>query len=434
MRKRVNNRESSSDVLSAVNRINDRGSIITVVGVGGAGGNAVNYMHKMGIDNVEFLACNTDIQALNNSPVKNKLCLGNTGLGAGNDPSVGREKATESLDSIRDEFIRLNTKMVFFTAGMGGGTGTGATPVIAKLAKEMDILSVGIVTLPLEGEGKYRCENAEAGVAELKKYVDSLLIIRNDNISKLYKNISVKAAFIAADEILNNAVKGIAEIITNGDNDVNVDFADVRKVLKDSGRAHLGLGSASGDGRALAATKNAMASTLLDKNNIAGAKDILLHISIANADELPHDELKDILKFLQDSVGVVNDEGVLETASIIWGYGERPDMEDRCEVVLVATNFNSYALEESGQIQGSATTTLSGSTSNSVASQRRSTASVANGEEVILPERTIRYPNIDAMLQFPSYRKSGAKLITEEQMNEMIHNRKMEEAHKNGLQ
>ena len=234
-------------------------SIIMVVGVGGAGGNAVNHMWNLGIKGVDFMVCNTDQQALDKSPVELKVRLGSEGLGAGNDPENGRKAAIESLDVVRQRFEASGTKMVFITAGMGGGTGTGASPVIAKLAKEMGMLTVGIVTSPLAVEGKIRYEQAFRGIEELRQNVDSLLIINNENILEIYGRLALKQAFGKADDILASAAKGIAEIITVESDLVNVDFADVSKVMRDSGRAHMSVATAArrqpgrGGGRSVAA-------------------------------------------------------------------------------------------------------------------------------------------------------------------------------------
>ena len=229
----------SDDLMNEIAAAKDKSSIIMVVGVGGAGGNAVNHMWNLGIKDVGFMVCNTDAQALDNSPVEEKVQLGREGLGAGNDPENGRKAAIESLDDIRRRLEAAGTRMLFVTAGMGGGTGTGASPVIAKLAHEMGILTVGIVTSPLAVEGKIRYEQAFRGIEELSRNVDSLLVINNENIVEMYGRLSLKQAFGKADDILASAAKGIAEIITVESDLVNVDFADVSKVMRDSGRAHM---------------------------------------------------------------------------------------------------------------------------------------------------------------------------------------------------
>ena len=252
----------------------ERSSIIMVVGVGGAGGNAVNHMWNLGIDGVDFMACNTDEQALGKSLVEYKVSLGD-GLGAGNDPGKGREAAISSLDEVRRIFESNGTKMLFITAGMGGGTGTGASPVIAKMAHEMGILTVAIVTTPDPVEGQIRYAQAFKGVEELRKYVDSLLIISNEQIARIYGDLSLKKAFNKANDILASAAKGIAEIITVKSDLVNVDFADVKRVMTDSGCAHLGVATAEGENRAEQAIEAALNSPLLGYQSISGAKNIL---------------------------------------------------------------------------------------------------------------------------------------------------------------
>ena len=240
----------TDDLMSELRVQSESKSIITVVGVGGAGGNAVNHMWNLGIRGVKFMVCNTDQQALDKSPVERKICLGDDGLGAGNDAEVGRQKAVETLPEIRQALEEAGTKMLFITAGMGGGTGTGASPVIAKLAREMELLTVAIVTSPLLLEGRERYEQALRGIEELRKYVDSLLIINNENILEIYGRLSVGQAFGKADDILASAAKGIAEIITVESDLVNVDFSDVSKVMRNSGRAHMAVATAEGDNRA----------------------------------------------------------------------------------------------------------------------------------------------------------------------------------------
>lgn len=250
----------TDDVITQLAAARTNPSIIMVVGVGGAGGNAVNHMWNLGIKGVDFMVCNTDQQALDKSPVELKVRLGSEGLGAGNDPENGRKAAIESLDVVRQRFEASGTKMVFITAGMGGGTGTGASPVIAKLAKEMGMLTVGIVTSPLAVEGKIRYEQAFRGIEELRQNVDSLLIINNENILEIYGRLALKQAFGKADDILASAAKGIAEIITVESDLVNVDFADVSKVMRDSGRAHMSVATAEGDNRAEAVAEASLHS------------------------------------------------------------------------------------------------------------------------------------------------------------------------------
>ena len=274
----------SDDLMNEIAAAKDKSSIIMVVGVGGAGGNAVNHMWNLGIKDVGFMVCNTDAQALDNSPVEEKVQLGREGLGAGNDPENGRKAAIESLDDIRRRLEAAGTRMLFVTAGMGGGTGTGASPVIAKLAHEMGILTVGIVTSPLAVEGKIRYEQAFRGIEELSRNVDSLLVINNENIVEMYGRLSLKQAFGKADDILASAAKGIAEIITVESDMVNVDFADVSKVMRDSGRAHMSVATAEGEHRAAEVARASLESPLLDHTLISGAKNILLNISTSDAE------------------------------------------------------------------------------------------------------------------------------------------------------
>lgn len=304
----------TDDLMSEIKAPKTDGSMIMVVGVGGAGGNAVNHMWNMGIRGVTFMVCNTDQQALDKSPVEQKIRLGNEGLGAGNDPENGRRAAVESLPEIRQRLEESGTRMLFITAGMGGGTGTGASPVIAKLAKEMGLLTVAIVTSPLAVEGKIRYEQAFRGIEELRQNVDSLLIINNENILEIYGRLSLKQAFGKADDILASAAKGIAEIITVESDLVNVDFADVSKVMRDSGRAHMAVATAEGDNRAEAAAEASLRSPLLDHNLISGAKNILLNISVSDADALMYEEVVRILEYIQMHASVEDDNGVVHNA------------------------------------------------------------------------------------------------------------------------
>ena len=294
----------TDELMSEIKVPRTDGSIITVVGVGGAGGNAVNHMWNLGIRGVTFMVCNTDQQALDKSPVERKIRLGSEGLGAGNDPENGRRAAVESLPEIRQVLEEAGTKMLFITAGMGGGTGTGASPVIAKLAKEMGLLTVAIVTSPLAVEGKIRYEQAFRGIEELRQNTDSLLIINNENILEIYGRLSLKQAFGKADDILASAAKGIAEIITVESDLVNVDFADVSKVMRNSGRAHMAVATADGDKRAEAVAEASLRSPLLDHNLISGAKNILLNISVSDADALMYEEVVQILEYIQAHASV----------------------------------------------------------------------------------------------------------------------------------
>ena len=316
-------------------------SIITVIGVGGAGGNALNYMWRMGIKDVNFLACNTDQGALDNLdiPAENKIVMG-PGLGAGNAPDRGRDLAMEALDEIREHLEARKTKMVFIAAGMGGGTGTGASPVIAKLAHEMGLLTVANVTLPLLWEGTTRCEQAARGVEELRKYADSLLVINNESIREMYGKLPVSKAFGKADDILASATKGIAELITVKTAFIRVDFADLERVMRGSGRAHMGVASAEGEGRALEAARRSLCSPLLNSNLISGAKKILLNVAAANIDDISYDEAMEVLNYIQSYASCKDEAGVEHKADIIWGVSAKPMPEGYLEVVVVATGFN----------------------------------------------------------------------------------------------
>ena len=339
----------SDDLMNEIAAAKDKSSIIMVVGVGGAGGNAVNHMWNLGIKDVGFMVCNTDAQALDNSPVEEKVQLGREGLGAGNDPENGRKAAIESLDDIRRRLEAAGTRMLFVTAGMGGGTGTGASPVIAKLAHEMGILTVGIVTSPLAVEGKIRYEQAFRGIEELSRNVDSLLVINNENIVEMYGRLSLKQAFGKADDILASAAKGIAEIITVESDMVNVDFADVSKVMRDSGRAHMSVATAEGEHRAAEVARTSLESPLLDHTLISGAKNILLNISTSDADSLALDEVMEILKYIQSHASVQAPDGTVHDANIIWGTSVKPQLGRRIELVVVATGFDSAAIERAAK-------------------------------------------------------------------------------------
>ncbi|MFM7310076.1 MAG: cell division protein FtsZ [Flavobacteriales bacterium] len=306
-------------------------SIIKVIGVGGGGSNAVNYMYTQGISGVDFIVCNTDSQALDKSPVPIKVQLGATlldGQGAGALPEVGRNAAIESLDEIR-AILEDNTTMVFITAGMGGGTGTGAAPVIAKLAKDMGILTVGIVTQPFVFEGRKRSSQADLGLREIRDNVDTLLVIENDKLRHLHGNLSVNRAFSHADEVLCTAAKGIAEVITLA-GDVNVDMNDVKTVMRDSGYAIMGSGRASGEGRAMHAVNSALESPLLNNGDIMGSKFILLNITYGN-DELLMDEISEITDHIQERAG--------HRAEVIWGYGQDLSLNDDICITVIATGF-----------------------------------------------------------------------------------------------
>jgi cell division protein FtsZ len=311
----------------------DRSSIIKVLGVGGGGGNAVNHMFEQGIKGVDFVICNTDMQALDNSPIPNKVQLGTgltAGLGAGANPEVGKKAAMEAIEDIID-ILGVNTKMIFITAGMGGGTGTGAAPIIAKAARELDVLTVGIVTTPFSFEGKKRKLHADDGIENLKRSVDCLLVINNDKIKDMYGNLPVRQAFSHANDILTTAAKGIAEIITHPGY-INVDFEDVKTVMQSSGVALMGSGAAEGENRAMEAVKAALASPLLNDNQISGAKNILLNIA-SGAEEVLMDEVDAISQYVQDQAG--------QTADVIFGTSFDEALGNKLSVTLIATGFRT---------------------------------------------------------------------------------------------
>lgn len=311
----------------------DRSSIIKVIGVGGGGSNAVNHMFREGIKGVDFVVCNTDQQALDISPVPLKIALGSgltEGRGAGSLPEIGKKATMESIEDIK-KILGANTKMVFITAGLGGGTGTGGAPVIAQAAKEMGILTVAIVTVPFGFEGKKRKIQAEEGLKELREHVDTILIINNDKLREMYGNLKLGEAFAHADDILNTAAKSIAEIITVTLH-VNLDFADVQTVMKDSGVAIMGSASCEGENRALRAVELALTSPLLNDNNIKGARYVLLNIT-CGSDDITMDELGEITDFIQDAAG--------QTADIIKGYGIDETLGEKINVILIATGFNA---------------------------------------------------------------------------------------------
>lgn len=304
---------------------------IKVIGVGGGGSNAVNHMYSKQINGVDFVICNTDSQALENSPIPNKIQLGahlTSGLGAGSNPEIGAKSAAESIQEIQ-QMLSLHTKMVFITAGMGGGTGTGAAPIIAKIAKDMDILTVGIVTMPFAFEGKRRLKQAEEGVEELRKNVDSLIVINNNKLREVYGNLGFKAGFSKADEVLSTAAKGIAEVITEHYKQ-NIDLHDAKTVLSNSGTAIMGSAKESGENRAKNAIVKALDSPLLNDNKITGAKNVLLLI-VSGANEVTLDEIGEINDFIQDEAG--------HDANIIMGVGEDETLEDGISVTVVATGF-----------------------------------------------------------------------------------------------
>ncbi|MCB0401596.1 MAG: cell division protein FtsZ [Flavobacteriales bacterium] len=311
----------------------DQASIIKVIGVGGGGSNAVNHMYNQGITGVDFVICNTDAQALDQSPIPNKIQLGTTlteGLGAGANPEVGKNAAIEDVEAVK-AILQNNTKMVFITAGMGGGTGTGAAPIIAEAAREMGVLTVGIVTMPFSFEGRRRKQQADEGIEALRRQVDTLLIINNDKLRMMYGNLKMGEAFAKADDILTVAAKGISEIITVTGY-VNTDFKDVQTVMKDGGTAIMGSATAEGENRAVEAVSKALASPLLNDNEIKGAKYVLLNISSGD-EEITMDEIGDITDYIQDEAGL--------TADVIWGNCTDETLGNKVAVTVIATGFGA---------------------------------------------------------------------------------------------
>lgn len=322
----------------------NQSNVIKVIGVGGGGSNAINHMFQQGIKGVDFVICNTDAQALNNSGVPNKIQLGvslTEGLGAGANPEIGEQAAVESLEDIK-RMLDTNTKMVFITAGMGGGTGTGAAPIIAKMAKELDILTVGIVTMPFQFEGKIRNAQAQKGVETLRAHVDSLVVINNNKLREVYGNLGFKAGFSKADEVLSTASRGIAEVITHHYTQ-NIDLRDAKTVLSNSGTAIMGSSNASGSNRAQEAIMKALDSPLLNDNKITGAKNVLLLI-VSGSQEITIDEIGEINDHIQVEAGY--------GANIIMGVGEDEALGEAISVTIIATGFN---VEQQNEISNTET-------------------------------------------------------------------------------
>ena len=316
----------------------NQSNVIKVIGVGGGGSNAINHMFQQGIKGVDFYICNTDAQALQNSGVPNKIQLGlnlTEGLGAGANPDIGEQSAVESFDDI-SQMLDSNTKMVFITAGMGGGTGTGAAPIIAKMAKELDILTVGIVTMPFQFEGRMRIEQSQKGIEKLRDVVDSLIVINNNKLREVYGNLGFKAGFSKADEVLSTAARGIAEVITHHYTQ-NIDLRDAKTVLSNSGTAIMGSALASGQNRAQDAIRKALDSPLLNDNKITGAKNVLLLI-VSGSHEITIDEIGEINDHIQNEAG--------HGANIIMGVGEDEALEESIAVTIIATGFNIEQQDE----------------------------------------------------------------------------------------
>ncbi|WP_103864710.1 cell division protein FtsZ [Aquimarina sp. I32.4] len=316
----------------------NQSNVIKVIGVGGGGSNAINHMFQQGIKGVDFVICNTDSQALENSSIPNKIQLGvslTEGLGAGANPEVGEKAAVESYEDIKN-MLDTNTKMIFITAGMGGGTGTGAAPVIAKMAKELDVLTVGIVTIPFQFEGRMRNEQAQLGIERLRAHVDSLIVINNNKLREVYGNLGFKAGFSKADEVLATASRGIAEVITHHYTQ-NIDLRDAKTVLSNSGTAIMGSANASGNKRAHDAIAKALDSPLLNDNKISGAKNVLLLI-VSGKEEITIDEIGEINDHIQQEAG--------HGANIIMGVGEDESLEDAISVTVIATGFDVEQQDE----------------------------------------------------------------------------------------
>lgn len=402
----------------------DTNSIIMVVGVGGAGGNALNHMWNLGgILGVDFMVCNTDKQALGKSPVELKVLLGEDGLGAGNDPERGREAAIISEQEIRRQFEIHGTRMLFVTAGMGGGTGTGASPVIAKIAHEMGILTVAIVTTPDPVEGSQRYQQAFKGVDALKQHVDSLLVINNEHIAEIYGELSLKQAFGKADDILASAAKGIAEIITVESDLVNVDFADVQRVMTDSGRAHMGVASAEGANRAEVAAREALNSPLLGHRSIMGAKHILVNISVANTEDLKQSEVKKILSFLQQEAAWEDADGYHD-ANIIWGTSEKRQLGEALELVVVVTGFaeseaptTPVVIKEPFRNKTEEESPLQ-PFGEKKSRQPLQPMTPHYDDPVVLGKEENPYANIDQLLQSPAYTRRHTEFVAPQEKND----------------
>ena len=362
---------------------------ILVMGVGGAGGNAVNHMFDRGIRDVTFMVCNTDHQALEASPIEKKIQLG-SGHGAGNNPDKGKQLAIESLDEIMLELENSKARMIFITAGMGGGTGTGAAPVIAKAAKSKGLLTVAVVTLPFKGEGPTRMGQALKGVEELRNNTDSIVLIHNDNISKIYGSLPVVEAFHKADDVLASAVKGIAEIITSN-SFVNVDLEDARTTMTDSGVAVMGSARAKGENKVDVAVEQAISSPLLGRSDIKGAKKILLSIAYANDSSLTFDEAMRAVDLIQARASL--NPGAAE-ASIIWGGGPTDTLDEgEVEITVIATSFEQPSRKEEGK-EG----------------EFNLPAGEEESEESIRWNFTETYKDVDNMLIEPAYFRRGMQL------------------------
>lgn len=370
----------------------EQSSIIKVIGVGGGGSNAVNHMYEQGIKGVDFIVCNTDQQALDVSPVPIKVQLGPSlteGRGAGSIPEIGKNAAIENIDDIR-EMLQQETKMVFVTAGMGGGTGTGAAPIIAQTAREMGILTVGIVTIPFQFEGRKRKQQAEEGLEAMRDAVDTLLVINNDRLREMYGNLSLKTAFEYADNVLSTAAKGIAEVISVT-GQINVDFNDVNTVMKNSGVAIMGQSNAEGEDRAIMAVRQALESPLLNDNDIKGAQYILLNITYGDKEVLM-DEISDITDYIQDAAG--------STADVIWGHGYDETLGDSLSVTLIATGFQrspdtGVPVQETRNVmnlEDNVPTMITQPITNPIAAKKPEQAVAPKSDEPFLVKRNLEDP------------------------------------------
>lgn len=391
----------------------NKSAAIKVIGIGGGGSNAVNYMFEQGITGVNFIVCNTDAQALGNSPVPTKIQLGASiteGLGAGADPEVGEKSALESLEDVK-RVLDSNTKMVFITAGMGGGTGTGAAPIIANISKDMGILTVGIVTIPFYFEGKTRIEQAQKGIKVLRENVDSLIVINNDKLRELYGNLGFKAGFAKADEVLTTAAKGIAEVITHHYKQ-NIDLRDARTVLKSSGTAVMGSAVAGGENRAKEAATKALDSPLLDDNKITGARNVLLLI-VSGTIEITIDEIGIISDYIQTEAG--------NNANIIMGIGEDNNIEENISVTIIATGFPTEIQRNINQEEKKVFHSLEDN------EEKKVFHSLENNIESYNISNKNNILNIDSFKNQNSlkYNKKYTKNIDDEKINNHINNEKL---------
>ena len=345
----------------------EKSPIIKVIGVGGGGGNAVNHMFRQGIHDVGFLLCNTDYQALQDSPIPTKIQLGASvteGLGAGNKPEKAKNAAIESLPEI-EQILQANTKMVFITAGMGGGTGTGAAPVIAKAAKDMGVLTVGIVTIPFKFEGRKKIEQALEGVEEMSMHVDALLVVNNEKLRDIYADLDLSNAFTKADDVLTSAAKGIAEIITVTGY-INVDFADVYTIMKDGGVAIMNSGSASGEKRLSKAIENALESPLLNNNDVRNAKKILLSIYSSTSNQIKTEEMEELHQFMEE---------MGDDVEVIWGATFDDSLGDEVKITIIATGFGIDDVSDTPRVSKNRTYDIDGNPLHiNTSSHRKNTA------------------------------------------------------------